>query len=495
MAQNQQPPGRLSVLIQSLIIALLVVIGFQFFFGHKGHEKEAQKKAAHSAKTLKVKEFSVKELGPLVKVETPLYTAQISTINGRLVSLFVKKYHYQLISPLSKELGLYPLTTLSDSRELSRELATLKLTPDKNLVVVKNSPQTLTLKGELPDGREFLKRLTFFPDSYKIEVKTSLKGVELYTVLGPDINLSGNEKRSHVGPVVETKDKVFRINPKEINSYLSFNNVIWAGEEEHYFLMAAKGNYYSAIVESLGGKDTLVKALLGSFTFYGGPKELKQLEALGMESAIDFGILGFLAKPLLKFFLFLHNYIPNWGIEIIVFTLIIKLLLHPLTHKSYVSMKKMQELAPKLEEIKRKYGNDPVKLQEETMKLYKEAGVNPAGGCLPMLLQIPIFIALYELFLSAVELKGASFLWIKDLSQPDPTYILPILMGISMIVQQLLTPTTNKQQQYIFYAMAIFFTFLFATFPAGLVLYWLTNNVITAIQNLIINKLMSREGT
>jgi len=182
-------------------------------------------------------------------------------------------------------------------------------------------------------------------------------------------------------------------------------------------------------------------------------------------------------------------------VAIIVFTLIIKILLHPLTHKSFVSMKKMQELAPRLEEIKRKYGNDPQKLQEETMKLYRETGVNPASGCLPMLLQIPIFIALYELFLNAVELKGASFLWIKDLSQPDPTYILPILMGVSMIVQQFLTPTTNKQQQYIFYAMAVFFTFLFASFPAGLVLYWFTNNVITAVQNLIIMKLMgSKEG-
>ena len=488
----EKKESKLSVLIQSLILALLVVIAFQFFFG-KGREEKREKILKHQEKVQEVEVSPSKELGKIVKVETPLYSAEFSTVNGKLVSFWVKKYNYQAVSSYSKETGIYPLTTLSSDKELSKELSSLNLNPSKEELTVKSKPEKLTFKGMLPNGREFIKELTFYPDSYRIEVKTYLKGAQLYTLIGPDINLSGNEKRSHVGPVVETKEKIFRLNPKEINDFLSFNNAIWAGEEEHYFLMAAKGNYFPVVVKGLGGEHTLVKALTDNFTFYSGPKELKELEKLGMESAIDFGILGFLAKPLLKFFLFLHKFIPNWGIEIIVFTLIIKILLHPLTHKSFVSMKKMQKLAPKLEEIKRRYGNDPQKLQEETMKLYKEEGINPASGCLPMLLQIPIFIALYELFLNAVELKGASFLWIKDLSQPDPTYALPILMGLSMIVQQYLTPTTNKQQQYIFYAMALFFTFLFASFPAGLVLYWLTNNLITAVQNLVIMKL-HKEG-
>jgi YidC/Oxa1 family membrane protein insertase len=127
------------------------------------------------------------------------------------------------------------------------------------------------------------------------------------------------------------------------------------------------------------------------------------------------------------------------------------------------------------------------------MKLYKEAGVNPMGGCLPILLQIPIFIALYEIFMNAVELKGANFLWIADLSSKDPTYILPILMGISMIVQQKLSPSSNPEQQRVFYLMAIVFTIMFANFPAGLVLYWLTNNVISAIQNFIIMEMIKNK--
>jgi len=292
--------------------------------------------------------------------------------------------------------------------------------------------------------------------------------------------------------VVETEKKVFRLKPEDINGFISYNNVLWAGEEDKYFLMAVKSNRFSAIVEKISPNHTFIRNFVSNATFYGGPKELNRLESLGMDSAIDFGIFGFLAKPFLKVFLFLHQFIPNWGLLIIIFTLIVKLILHPLTHKSFVSMKKMQEVAPKLEELKKKYGNDPQKLQEETMKLYKELGVNPASGCLPMIAQIPIFFALYEIFLNAVELKGAPFLWIKDLSMPDPTYALPILMGLSMIAQQLVTPTTNKQQQYMFIGMAVLFTFLFASFPAGLVLYWFSNNVITAIQNLIIKKLTEK---
>jgi YidC/Oxa1 family membrane protein insertase len=298
----------------------------------------------------------------------------------------------------------------------------------------------------------------------------------------------------HIGPVVETEKEVFRIKPQELSNFITFNDVKWAGEEEKYFLLAVKDTGFPVMVEKIGNH-TVVKAFIDSGTFFGGPKEIKQLETIGLDKAINFGIFGFLAKPLLKFFLFLHHFIPNWGLVIIVLTLIIKVLLHPLTHKGFESMKKMQELAPKLEEIKKKYGNDPQKLNEEVMKLYREAGVNPMGGCLPMLLQIPVFFALYEIFLNAVELKGASFLWVTDLSVPDPTYLMPVLMGASMILQQKLTPTTNPQQEKIFMIMAVVFTFMFATFPAGLVLYWLTNNIITAIQNLVINKTLQRKAT
>lgn len=492
MAQgNQQKPS----ILQAIILAALVFIGFQFFFGH--HEKE--KKGLNTVKETVNQKIDIppsKPVGKLVKVETPLYTAEISTVNGKLVNLFVKKYKAQLVSSASKSLGIYPLMTVSDDKALSSELANLELIPDKFTVEVKGKPEKLVLRGKLKDGREFIKTFKFYPDSYRIDVSASLNGAKLETIVGPDIkvNEAHTSRMGHIGPVLETKDKVVRLEPKDIPGYLAFNNVLWAGEEDKYFLMAVKEKGFSTVVEALPPNHTVVRNLVSKAVFYGGPKELSRLESLGMESAIDFGIFGFAAKPVLKFFLFLHKFIPDWGLLIIVFTIIVRIILHPLTHKSFVSMKKMQELAPKLEEIKKKYGNDPQKLQEETMKLYKEMGVNPASGCLPMLLQIPVFFVLYEIFLNAVELKGASFLWIPDLSNPDPTYILPILMGLSMIFQQFLTPTSNKQQRYIFIGVSVIFTFLFASFPAGLVLYWFTNNVITAIQNLIINKMIESKS-
>ncbi len=486
----------LSSIVRATLIAIILMFGLQLLF--KGEEKAPAKQAEkiskkiehHSTPTLPV---NLKDEN-LIHVETPLYTAKISTVNGKLVELKVKKYNAQLIAKSAKKLGIFPLMTLSSDRTLNRELASLNLTPNMTNITVNKKPITLKLSGKLPDGREFKKELTFYPDRYVIDVKASLNGSSenLITIVGPDIkvNEAHSSRMGHIGPIVETEKELIRLNPEEMNSFVSFSKALWAGEEDKYFLMALKGEL-PVVVEKVSNH-TLVKGLKGNVTFFGGPKEISQLETLGMEKAIDFGIFGFLAKPFLKFFLFLHKFIPNWGLVIIVLTLIIKIILHPLTHKGFESMKKMQELAPKLEELKKRYKDNPQKLNEEMMKLYKEAGVNPMGGCLPMLLQIPVFFALYEIFLNAVELKGASFLWVSDLSMPDPTYLMPILMGASMILQQKLTPSTNPQQEKIFMILAVVFTFMFATFPAGLVLYWLTNNLITAIQNLIINKTLQR---
>jgi len=156
-------------------------------------------------------------------------------------------------------------------------------------------------------------------------------------------------------------------------------------------------------------------------------------------------------------------------------------------------MKKMADLAPEMEKLKKKYAKDPQKLREEIMKLYAEAGANPMSGCLPILAQIPIFIALYNVLMVTVELKNAPFmLWIKDLSDKDPYYVLPILMGLSMVVQQFITPISDKNQRMIMYILAGVFTFMFMNFPSGLVLYWLTNNILGLIQSVIVNKSMKK---
>ncbi len=225
---------------------------------------------------------------------------------------------------------------------------------------------------------------------------------------------------------------------------------------------------------------------------YIGPKEYNTLYNINPEltEAIEYGWFTFLSKPLFGILHWLNNHIGNWGWSIIILTLLIKLLLFPLSYKGMMSMQKLKDLAPKMKEIKERYKDDAQKMNMKMMELYKKHGANPMGGCLPMLLQIPVFFALYRVFLNAVELQGASWiLWIKDLSLQDPYFVLPILMGVSMWFQQQITPNsvTDPMQQKIFQWLPVVMTIFFLTFPSGLVLYWLVNNIFTIAQQYVIN--------
>jgi YidC/Oxa1 family membrane protein insertase len=226
---------------------------------------------------------------------------------------------------------------------------------------------------------------------------------------------------------------------------------------------------------------------------YIGPKEYEVLESLNPEltEAIEYGWFTFLSKPLFRILHWLDKHIGNWGWAIIILTLMIKLLLFPLSYKGMMSMQKLKDLAPKMQDIRERYKSDPQKMNMKMMELYKKHGANPMGGCLPMLLQIPVFFALYRVFLNAVELQGAPWiLWIKDLSLQDPYFVLPILMGISMWLQQKITPNTmtDPMQQKIFQWLPAVMTLFFLTFPSGLVLYWLVNNIFTIAQQYVINR-------
>lgn len=239
----------------------------------------------------------------------------------------------------------------------------------------------------------------------------------------------------------------------------------------------------------------------GRALLYVGPKEYTRLKALGvgLEKTVHFGTLlwvlpmEWLAVPILWLMNFVYRHIPNYGVAIILLTIITKILFYPLTVKSMASMKAMQALQPQINQLRAKYQKDPQRLQRETMELYRKHGVNPMGGCLPMVVQIPIFYALYTVFSLAVELQNAAFLcfgrhfgvalWICDLAQHDPTYILPVLMGVSMFVQQKMSPTVgDPRQARIMLIMPVIFTFMFLNLPSGLVLYWFVSNLLQIIQ-------------
>ena len=275
----------------------------------------------------------------------------------------------------------------------------------------------------------------------------------------------------------------------------------WIAFLQHYFLSAWIANegesnsYYGRkradgtyIVGYTGPLATVAPGGQGEWRsrFYAGPKDQKRLEQIAdnLNLTVDYGFLWWLAVPLFALLDWLHGLVGNWGVAIILLTVLVKLVLYPLSSASYKSMANMRRVAPQMKRLQERYADDRQKLSQEMMGLYKKEGVNPLGGCLPMLLPMPIFIALYWVLFESVELRQAPFtLWIDDLAAMDPFFILPLLMGATMYVQQLLSPTMgDPMQARIMKMMPIMFTVLFLFFPAGLVLYWLVNSVLSVAQ-------------
>ena len=230
-----------------------------------------------------------------------------------------------------------------------------------------------------------------------------------------------------------------------------------------------------------------------------GPKLVDRLEEIspGLDLTVDYGVLTFLSKPLYWLLSFYNSYVGNWGVAIIMLTLTIKLAFYKLSDISYRSMAKMRKVGPRLKTLKERYGDDRQKMNQAMMELYKQEKINPLGGCLPILVQIPVFIALYWALLESVDLRQAPFfLWIEDLSVKDPYFVLPILMGISMVIQQKLNPAPpDPIQAKVMMALPFVFTIFFAFFPAGLVLYWVVNNVLSIIQQYVITKRIEAGGS
>ena len=281
----------------------------------------------------------------------------------------------------------------------------------------------------------------------------------------------------------------------------------WAAMIQHYFLAAwipdaAEPNlYYSKVlpparyVLGLVGPEQAVppgQTQLFSSRLYVGPKLQDHLAevAPGLELTVDYGLLTVLAKPIFWLLKQIHTLVGNWGWSIILLTLLIKLAFYKLSETSYKSMANMRKLAPRLQALKERYGDDRQKLNQAMMEMYKKEKINPLGGCLPILVQIPVFIALYWVLLESVELRQADFvLWLKDLSSPDPYYVLPLIMGVTMFIQQKLNPAPmDPMQAKVMMILPFVFTVFFAFFPAGLVLYWVTNNILSIAQQWVITR-------
>ncbi len=323
---------------------------------------------------------------------------------------------------------------------------------------------------------------------------------------------------TYTGPVVyNDKDKFHKVPFTDIAGgkpgFTTQSNSGWVGMIQHYFVSAwvvpesrERKFYVDTLKSAAKPEDGVYKVgqrvSLGDIApaaqvkfnsqLYVGPQDQDKLALIapGLELSVDYGWLTIIAKPVHWFLSFLHNFIPNWGWSIVALTILVKLAFFPLTAASYKSMAKMRRLAPKVKILQEQFADDKMKLNQETMALYRAEKVNPAGGCLPMLVQMPVFIALFYVLQAAVEMRGAPWLgWIQDLALPDPWFILPILMLITMALQTWLNPKpADPMQEKMMWIMPFMFAFTFFFFPSGLVLYWVVSNIFSIAQQWVVTK-------
>jgi YidC/Oxa1 family membrane protein insertase len=476
-----------------------------------------------------------------VTVETDLYTAVFTQSGGRLKSLTLNKYRTaQDANSPPKELVVtadpndLPLG-LSFKYNKGPDLRNAIFEADKSAIKLNQEGQqdTLEMVHRSPNGLTVYRTYTFTAGSYLFDMTVRLENRAQDTltdslVIGLKSEpLTKKLRYAGFGAVIDGKLK--EIKPNDVEDDLaelkdkSNYELAWAAYMDQYFMAAVlpkeqtQTRVQAKPYNDNGVAINFVQPTLEmppdtqktyNYIVYYGPKDYMLLKSMGnqLAKAIDFGWFDILSKPLLWFMTWMHQYVGNYGVVIIIVTLLIKILFWPLTAKSYKSMKGMQKLQPKIMKMREKYKDDREAMNREMMQLYKAYKVNPLGGCLPMVIQIPVFIALYRLLDYSLELRHAPFmLWIKDLAAPDRLFhfgfniplmdppsgipVLTLLMGASMLLQQKMTPTPgDPMQAKIMMFMPLFFTFIFINFPAGLVLYWLTNNILSIGQQTYINK-------
>lgn len=451
------------------------------------------------------------------RAETPLFHVTFTDLGGAIESVKLTRYRETVKEKQGKELiedikpYLYtPKVFKSADGGIVSDRTIFK--PDRTNFTVTDKPETVIFSGTLTDGTRVRKIYTLHPDKYTIDMKVEVGATDSEKAMVDFVAISGVKDNSYVfkGPFTYNGKKLEQIEKIEKNMQAD-KGYTYAGLDEGFFAFMWIPNEDSRFPITVLKADNDVPVLrmamdkgMATGKLYFGPKQSDILKSLGVNAhqIIDFGWFHWIAVPLIWALNMMNKVTHNYGIDIIILTIIIKIIFYPLTVKSSTSMKKMQKLQPKIMKLKEKYKDDKPKLNQEMMDLYKREGVNPMGGCLPMIIQIPVFFALYKALSGAIELRHAHFLWwINDLSAPEdlftlhvagfalPIRILPLVMGITQVIQQKMTPTTaDPMQEKMMLLMPIVFTFLFWGFPSGLVLYWLVNNVISIAQQYYINK-------
>ncbi len=530
----------------AIILSFLILFGYQYFFvkpvaqtpqSSAPTQQEATQSAATApaAGVVAAPTVAADPNARDITVDTPMYTAVFNEQGGGMKSLVLKNYRTTLdqnSGPMQLVQGKQPAdfpVVFSLDNGAGSALPMFKADKTSLTLTQGGESSSLTMQATTPEGVRIRRTLTFRGDSYLINVSYALENTSgraaqispaLSLASDPFSHTSQSSQYLFAGPaayvngeLVETKTKKLTDGPVVLQGKIS-----WSGYVDNYFMAAVAPVSTNVHTVTMQGSEKQVRTVIseGLFTLgngesksfdyglYFGPKKLKVLESAGYDfaGAVYFGWFDLLAKPMLWLLNFFHQYSGNYGMAIILLTVLIKLSFWPITQKGMKSMKNMQKLQPKIAKLRERFKDDPAKMNQEMMGLYKTYKVNPVGGCLPMLIQIPFFFALYRVLMASIELRHAPFmLWINDLSAPDRLWIgfdlpylhgipvLTLLMGASMYLQQKMTPTTaDPTQAKIMQFLPVVFTFMFLNFASGLVLYWFVNNLLSILQQYLINR-------
>ncbi|WP_158972823.1 membrane protein insertase YidC [Paraglaciecola sp. L3A3] len=472
------------------------------------------------------------QYGKIISVKTDTLVLSIDTVGGDVISAELVKFpveqyskdSYSLLRPNGDELFIAQSGLIGKDGPDSKGRPTYITEQDS--YVLEGQTLTVPLTLVTPEGVKITKNFVFTKDSHKIDVTyiienntSNAKQLQQFgqlkqSMLKEDGSMFMPTYRGGAFSTEEDKYEKYSFDDMTDKGLKKTTIAGWAAMIEHYFVSAwvppqnETNNLFSRVLQNTNGvigftgQPIIVQAgetaQIGS-ALYLGPKDQDTLAGIarGLDLTVDYGFLFMISQPLFTFLQFIHSLVGNWGFSIILITIVVKGAMYPLTKKQYESMAKMRALKPKMDALKERYGEDKQKMQQAMMKMYKEDKVNPMGGCFPLLLQMPIFLALYWVLLESVELRHADFIfWITDLSSKDPFFVLPVLTGVSMYLLQKLQPMTmtDPMQQKIMQFMPVAMSLFFFIFPAGLVLYWLISNIITLVQAKFIYASMEKRG-
>ncbi|HEY3178502.1 MAG TPA: membrane protein insertase YidC [Casimicrobiaceae bacterium] len=482
--------------------------------------------------------------GQTITIKTDLYTAEVDTAGG-VITLVALDKHHDAQDPNKPYLALQKNAERTFVAQaglvgsgMPNHRTVYQPLPGPRSLAAGESALELKLQATGANGDKVMQVLTFHRGTYVIDVAFDVTNngsspitPEAYFQLMRDskqaVAQSSMAPAAFVGPVVYNEQDKFKkiefgdidkeaADPSRKPAYTKIADNGWIGMIEHYFVAAwlppesskfqrqfyttkLDGGLYTAGVRYADG--TIAPGATGVVraSLYVGPQDQEQLAKLakGLDLVVDYGIFTIIAAPLFWLLKWLHGLLGNWGWAIIAMTILIKSAFYPLNHASARSMAKMKVVAPKMKALQEQYANDKQQLQMKMMELYRQEKINPLGGCLPILVQIPVFIALYWVLLSAVELRHAPWIgWIHDLSAPDPYFILPIVYAITAYLQVKLSPTpiSDPVQAKVMQIMPVAFSVMFLFFPSGLVLYWLINNCIQIFQQWHMNRVLEKEA-